>query len=203
MDLLIATTNPGKRREYQELLAGLPLRLLDLNDVGLGNMDVEENGTTVEENAALKARAYAKASGLYALADDTGLFVDALGGAPGVYPARYGGPGLTQQQRRQKLLSELAGVPDEQRTARFMCVIALGSPESYELQVVNGTCEGRIAQQDDEGVEGFGYDAIFIADGSVVPWSRVPMAEKSRNSHRGQAARKMIPILEKLMTDQS
>lgn len=199
MDLLIATTNPGKVREYQELLGDLPLRLLGLRDVGLGDMDVEENGTTVEANAELKARAYAKASGLYALADDTGLFVDALDGAPGVYPARYGGPGLTQQQRRQKLLSELVGVPDERRTARFMCVIALGSPGSDDVQMVNGVCEGRIAQQDDEGVEGFGYDAIFIANGSNIPWSRVPMAEKSRASHRGQAARKIAPILQALI----
>lgn len=195
MDLLIATTNPGKVREYQSLLAELPLKLLNLTDVGLADMEVEENGTTLEANATLKATAYTRASGLRVLADDTGLFVDALGGAPGVYPARYGGPGLTMAQRRQKLLAELANVPDKQRTARFMCVIALGDPDTGEVQTVSGTCEGRIARQEDDGGEGFGYDALFIPQGYDIPWSRVPLAEKNRISHRGQAARKLIPLL--------
>src|SRR5690606_556572 len=125
MDLLIATSNPGKVREYRTLLADVPANLLGLNDVGLGDMDVEESGDTLEANASIKAQAYAQVSGLLTLADDTGLFVDALDGRPGVYPARYGGPGLTMQQRRQKLLAELGDTPDAQRTARFVCVIAL------------------------------------------------------------------------------
>lgn len=196
MDLLIATTNPGKVREYEILLAGAPLRLLSLKDVGLAEMDVDESGATLEENASIKAKAYARASGLVALADDTGLFVDVLDGAPGVYPARYGGPGLTMPQRRARLLSELAGVPDEQRTARFACVIAVADPRADALQLVRGVCEGRIAQADDpDGREGFGYDAIFISAGYDVPWSRVPEEEKNRISHRGQAARLAIPIL--------
>ncbi len=198
MKLLIATTNPGKVREYEILLAGAPVQLLSLNDVGLGDMDVEESGKTLEDNARIKATAYAQASGLLALADDTGLFVDALDGRPGVYPARYGGPGLTMPQRRAKLLGELANAPDEKRTARFVCVIALAAHNSLEL--VRGTCEGRIAQADDsEGREGFGYDSLFISQGYDVPWSRVPMDEKNRISHRGQAAQQAVLILERLV----
>jgi len=105
LKLLIATSNPGKMREYRQLLADAPVNLVGLADVGLADMSVDESGTTLEANASLKARAYARASGLTALADDTGLFVDALGGALGVYPARYGGPGLTMAQRREKLLA--------------------------------------------------------------------------------------------------
>lgn len=199
MDLLIGTSNAGKLHEFEELLAELPLRLLSLKDVGLGDMEVEENATTLEENAGLKARAYSKASGLVTLADDTGLMVDALNGAPGVYPARYGGPGLTMQQRRQKLLGELADVPDEKRTARFACVIAVADPQTDALITVRGECEGRIAQVDDEGGSGFGYDSVFIARGYEVPWSRVPLEEKNRISHRGKAARLIQPVLAQLM----
>jgi XTP/dITP diphosphohydrolase len=197
MKLLIATSNPGKVREYEILLAGAPVQLLSLTDIGLGEMEVEESGTTLENNARIKAAAYAQASGLLALADDTGLFVDALDGRPGVYPARYGGPGLTMPQRRAKLLGELANVPDEKRTARFACVIALAADNWLEM--VRGTCEGRIAQaEDSEGREGFGYDPIFIPQGYDVPWSQVPLDEKNRISHRGQAARQAVLILERL-----
>ncbi len=196
-DLLIGTSNPGKLREYEELLAGLPLRLMSLKDVGLDTMEVAEDADTLEANASLKALAYARASRLLTLADDTGLFVDALGGAPGVYPARYGGPGLTMAQRRHRLLGELTGVPDAQRTARFVCVIALGVGD--EVTQVRGVCEGRIAPVDDEGGEGFGYDAIFIPQGYTVSWSHVPMAEKNRISHRGQAAQAILPTLRGLV----
>jgi XTP/dITP diphosphohydrolase len=199
MDLLIATTNPGKIREYEILLVGAPVQLLNLAEVGLGDMDVDESGTTLEDNARIKAEAYMKASSMLTLADDTGLFVDALGGAPGVYPARYGGPGLTMPQRRAKLLDELANVPDEKRTARFVCLIALANPADHSVELVRGTCEGRIAQTEDmEGREGFGYDPLFIAQGYDVPWSRLPMDKKNRISHRGQAARQAALILEGL-----
>jgi XTP/dITP diphosphohydrolase len=199
MDLLIATTNPGKIREYEILLAGAPVQLLSLSEVGLEDMDVEESGTTLEDNARIKVTAYMQASRLLTLADDTGLFVDALGGVPGVYPARYGGPGLTMPQRRAKLLGELADVPDEKRTAHFACVIALANPADHSLELVRGTCEGRIAQAEDtEGREGFGYDPLFISQGYDVPWSRVSLDEKNRISHRGQAAQQAIRILERL-----
>ena len=113
MDLLIGTSNAGKLGELQELLGDVDVRLLSLNDVGLGDMDVAEDATTLEENAELKVKAYSQASGLVTLADDTGLFVDALDGRPGIYPARYGGHGLTPKDRRQRLLGELQDVPAE------------------------------------------------------------------------------------------
>jgi XTP/dITP diphosphohydrolase len=196
MQLLIATSNPGKVREYQTLLAAAPVSLLGLKDVGLADMEVAEDGDTLEINASIKARAYAQASGLTALADDTGLFVDALGGAPGVYPARYGGPDLSMAQRRQKLLAALGDTPDAQRTARFVCVIAVAQGDRLEL--VRGVCEGRIAWTEDDGPEGFGYDALFIPQGYDLPWSRIPLAEKNQISHRGQAARLIVPILQAL-----
>lgn len=203
VDLLIGTSNPGKLREYQALLAGVPLRLLSLRDVGLERLTVDETGDTFAANAELKALAYTRASGLLALADDTGLMVDALGGAPGVHSARYGGEGLTMAQRRQKLLKELEGVPAEQRTARFVCVIVLAYPQTMTTTSASGVCEGWIAWMEDEGEQGFGYDAIFIPKGYHLPWSRIPMAEKNRISHRGDAVRKLIPVLERLARDQA
>lgn len=201
MDLLIGTSNEGKLKEYQTMLAELAARLLDLRAVGLADMEVAEDATTLEENASLKAWAYARASGLVTLADDTGLFVDALGGVPGVYPARYGGPGLTMQQRRQKLLTELVGVPDLQRTARFRCVIAIADPRTEKLTIVSGDCEGKIAQAESDGPAGFGYDALFIAAGYDRPWSQVSQAEKNAISHRGKAARLAIHILKNVTVE--
>jgi len=196
MDLLIATTNAGKLREYDLLLADISLRRLSLTDVGLDKLAVEESGATVADNATIKALAYVRASGLLTLADDTGLMVDALGGAPGAYPARYGGEGLTMAQRRRKLLADLGDIPDEQRTARFICTIVLAYPQTLTTVTVTGACEGRIAREDDEGGHGFGYDAVFIPRGYDLPWSRIPMEDKNRISHRGQAARQIIPVLE-------
>jgi XTP/dITP diphosphohydrolase len=198
MDLLIGTSNPGKLGEYEELLTGLTLRLLTLRDVGLGDMDVPEDATTLEENAMKKALAYSQASGLVTLADDTGLYVDALDGRPGVYPARYGGPGLTMGQRRQKLLGELEGVEDGRRTARFECIIAVADPRTNQQYSVKGVCPGRIAQEEREGGSGFGYDALFIPQGYDVVWSLVAMDEKNSISHRGQAAKLIVPILDKI-----
>jgi XTP/dITP diphosphohydrolase len=203
MDLLIATSNPGKLREYDLLLARIALRLLNLRDVGLDQMAVEENADTVAANADLKAQAYVRASGLLTLADDTGLMVDALDGAPGVFPARYGGADLTMGQRRQKLLKELEGVPDERRTARFVCVIVLAYPQTLTTTSASGVCEGRIALKEDVGGHGFGYDAVFIPKGYDLPWSQMAMEEKNRISHRGEAARQLIPILERMAREQT
>jgi len=198
VDLLIGTSNKGKLNEYQMLLADVPARLLLLDDVGLAGMDVEEPGDTVETNARIKALAYSRASGLLTLADDTGLMVDALNGAPGVHAARYGGPGLTMAQRRARLLAELESVPDERRTARFVCVIALANPQTGEMVSVEGICEGHIARAEAHGEHGFGYDAIFIPNGYDIPWSQMPMDDKNRISHRGQAAQKIAPVLKQL-----
>jgi XTP/dITP diphosphohydrolase len=196
MDILIGTSNMGKLNEYRALLAAVPARLLNLRDVGLANLEVDETGATLEANARLKALAYAGASGLLTLADDTGLEIDALGGAPGIYPARYGGPGLTMAQRRAKVLAELAGVPDEQRTARFICAIVAADPRSSAVMAVEGRCEGQIVQTEAPSEHGFGYDAIFIPQGYAMPWSLIPMAEKNPISHRGRAAAQIIPWLQ-------
>jgi len=202
MDLLIGTSNTGKLHELEVIFAGLPLRLLNLKEVGLGDTDVEETATTLEDNARLKAETYAKASGYLTLADDTGLYVDALDGAPGIYPHRYGGPGLTMADRRQKLLNELKGMPDEARTARFVCVIALANPASDEVTLVTGTCPGRIAQAESDMGIGFGYDPIFIPEGYTQTFSQLSEAEKNRISHRGRAAQRLLPILRELITNQ-
>ena len=200
MDLLIGTSNAGKGGEFEELLHELPLRLLSLKDVGLGDMDVAEDATTLEENAELKVKAYSQASGLATLADDTGLFVDALGGAPGVYPARYGGPGLTPQQRRHKLLAALENVPAEKRNAHFVCVIAVANPRTDETTSVRGVCEGQIALEEEHGGSGFGYDAIFIPTGYEVTFSGISLDEKNRISHRGLAVALIIPVLRRMVS---
>lgn len=204
LDVLIGTTNPGKRGEFAELLDGLPLRLLTLNDVGLADMNVEEDGGTLEANSLLKVRAYSAASGKLTLADDTGLYVDAVGGEPGIYPARYGGPGLTMPQRRQKLLAALGATPDAQRTARFVCVIALAGPPLPEPLTVRGVCVGRIGiQEDSNGTTGFGYDPVFIPQGYAQTFASLLPEEKNRISHRGLAAAQVRTLLQQLIIPQS
>jgi XTP/dITP diphosphohydrolase len=195
MDLLIGTSNLGKLREIADLLGGLPLRLLSLQQVGLDHLEVAEDADSLEANARLKAEAYASASGLPTLADDTGLYVDALGGRPGIYPARYGGPDLTMQQRRALLLGELEAVPAAARTARFIAVIALGRPGA-ETQFVRGVCEGRIAEAELHGESGFGYDPVFIPAGHTLSFSQMDEATKNQISHRGLSVRAAIPLLQ-------
>ena len=189
MRLLIATTNPGKVREYKSLLAGLDLDLVGLKDVGI-DTEVEESGSTYTENAGLKARAYAAMSGLLTLADDSGLEVDALNGRPGVHSARYGPDSAT---RIQKMLAEMSNVPDDQRTARFQCAIVLAWPNG-RTQVALGTCEGLIAHKP-RGANGFGFDPIFY-----LPEHSATMAELSEDfkntiSHRAHAAQTARAIL--------
>lgn len=190
--LLVATHNLGKKQEYADLLGGLGLELVSLSEVGIAHK-VEETGDSYAENALQKARSYATVSGLLTLADDSGLDVDALCGAPGVHSARYAGEGASDEERYELLLSDLQDVPDEQRTARFRCVIALVWPDG-RAQTVEGICEGRIALTP-RGEHGFGYDPVFY-----VPEYRQTMAElapetKNRISHRAQAAAKAREIL--------
>ena len=199
MDLLIATTNPGKRREYAALFADLNARLLDLRDIGLDNVDVEEPYETFEENAQHKAAEYARLSGLLALADDTGLVVDALDGRPGVYSARYAGPGATDRDRYTKILNEMKDVPLAQRTARFVCVLAAVSPDGAIREMGRGTVEGTIGFTPGAGMHGFGYGAIFTPDGYAVPLSDIALHEKNNLSHRGAAARALLPALQELV----
>jgi XTP/dITP diphosphohydrolase len=185
MKLLIATHNRGKLREYQELLRGLPYELLTLDDAGIGD-DVEENGATFLENARLKATAYARQSGMLALADDSGLEVDALGGEPGVRSKRYAGANVTDAARNAYLLNKLRDVPREQRAARFRCAIVIADPRGNTWTSA-GTLEGAIAFEP-RGDNGFGYDPIFILRENGKHLAELTTAEKNRVSHRARAA---------------
>ncbi|HMO05074.1 MAG TPA: RdgB/HAM1 family non-canonical purine NTP pyrophosphatase [Kiritimatiellia bacterium] len=183
MRLVIATRNRHKLDEIRAILDQPTLELLSSFDFP-GVPDVEETGTTFEENAALKARALATATGLWAMGDDSGLEVDALGGAPGVYSARYAGlPAVDYAANNRKLLAALAGQPD--RRARFRTVLALAAPDG-RLFTCEGTCPGTIADAP-RGEGGFGYDPLFIPDGSTLAFAEMPAAEKNRISHRGRA----------------
>jgi XTP/dITP diphosphohydrolase len=190
--LLLATGNLGKARELAQLLRGLPWRLVTLGDVGI-SVEVEEAGATLEENAALKARAYARQSGLWALADDSGLEVDALGGAPGPLSKRYAGDSATDQQRVQHLLRKLQSIPREGRGARFRSVIALASPPD-NLRLYQGVCHGIIAMEP-RGTGGFGYDPIFLLPSLGRTMAELSLEEKNRVSHRAMAARALVEEL--------
>ena len=183
--LLIATRNTGKVREFAELLAGLPLRLRHLDEF-TDIAEAEETGATFAENAALKARFYSRLTGLPALADDSGLEVDALGGAPGVYSARYAGAAATDAERNTKLLDELSRSHDHSRRARFVCVVAFASAASDALELFEGVCEGRIAPSP-RGTGGFGYDPLFIPDGYDETFGELSAEIKNRLSHRARA----------------
>jgi XTP/dITP diphosphohydrolase len=190
--LLVATTNPGKKREYIELLGDLEIALTWPDAEGI-QLDVQESGATYAENARLKAEAYAQASGLWTLADDSGLDVDALGGAPGVRSARYGGPGLDDARRYRLLLERLKDVPEGKRAARFRCVIVLASPTG-QVYRSEGVCEGVIARGP-RGNNGFGYDPVFYMPELGRTMAELPEEEKNRLSHRARAAAMMKEIL--------
>lgn len=193
--LLLATTNPGKLKELSALLAGIGFDLAAPADIGL-DLDVAETGTTFEENARIKAIAWARAAGLITLVDDSGLEVDALGGEPGVLSARYGGPGLTDEDRTRLVLERTQGVPAERRSARFHAVVAVATPDG-QVWVAHGKVEGRLADSP-RGANGFGYDPIFELPDRGVTTAELPPAEKHAISHRGRAVRAVIPILEAL-----
>ena len=195
--LLVATHNQGKVREFAEMLADMQIEFLSLDDVGI-TMDVEETGVTFRENALLKANAYAKMSGLLTLADDSGLEVDALDGAPGIYTARYGGANLTHEERYLYLLQNLTAVSPEDRTARFRCVIVLVDPEGNLCGESEGVCEGTIAQSP-AGDGGFGYDPVFYLPERQKTMAQVGSAIKHQISHRGQAVKQIEPLLRKTL----
>jgi XTP/dITP diphosphohydrolase len=189
MRLLIATTNPGKVKEFQALLSGLNLELVSLNDIGI-TTEVEETGTTFAANAELKARAYAQMSGLLTLADDSGIEVEAMGGRPGVYSARYADG---NDARIQKMLAEIKDVPDEKRSARFQCAITLAWPDG-RYETVSGTCEGFVAHEP-HGSGGFGFDPIFYFSEYGQTMAELPIEVKNQISHRGKAAQQAKAIL--------
>lgn len=187
--LLFATTNAGKVRELRGLV-GDGVEVVSLKDLPPIPEPVE-SAATFEGNAELKARAYAEASGLPALADDSGLCVDALGGRPGVHSARYV-PG-SDKDRYEKILAELQGVPDDKRTASFVCALALAKPGG-EVHLERGSCPGVIGHEP-RGAHGFGYDPIFLVPSLGRTLSELTTEEKAGISHRGEAMRKMRPYL--------
>jgi XTP/dITP diphosphohydrolase len=194
--LLLATNNAGKVAEFRQLLDGCGWELVTPAELGF-SLEIEESGQTYAENATMKALAYAKAGGLTALADDSGLEVDALDGRPGALSARYAGPNRTDAERVQALLRELADVPDERRGARFRAVIAIAQP-SGRVELAEGTVEGQIARAP-RGDGGFGYDPVFLLPGRGLTAAELPPAEKHAVSHRGAAARNARAILERLL----
>src|SRR5450631_1055960 len=191
--LLLATTNRHKVDEFRVIFARLPFTLHSLADIQL-DMDVEETGTTFLENAELKARTYAQVSGMLSLADDSGLEIDALGGAPGVYSARFMGADTSYEERFRAILEQLQGLPQKQRTARFRCVISLAEPSGY-CRSVEGVIEGVIADAP-RGTNGFGYDPIFLLPELGKTTAELPPEHKNRISHRGLAAEKARQLLE-------
>lgn len=182
--LLIATSNAGKVAELAEMLAKLDCRVIGFADLPEVPPSIEETGQTFAENALLKAEHYHRLTGLTALADDSGLVVDALGGRPGVYSARYGGEGLSSAQQIELLLNEMKEVPDEQRSARFVCSIAVVGAELK--QTFEAQCEGFIAHEP-AGDKGFGYDPIFIDTKFGRSFAELAREEKAARSHRGKA----------------
>ncbi|MDO8683209.1 MAG: XTP/dITP diphosphatase [Armatimonadota bacterium] len=184
--LVIATTNPGKVKEISRLLAGLSLNILSLADFP-AIPQVEETGSTFTENAIIKARHAAKYTGEMSLADDSGLEVDALDGKPGIQSSRFAGPGATDAQRNKLLLSLLKDTPDEKRTARFHCVVAIASP-SGETQIFDGVCEGLITREP-RGAHGFGYDPVFFVPEYGKTMAELPPEVKNEISHRAKAVK--------------
>jgi XTP/dITP diphosphohydrolase len=190
--LLLATTNKGKAAEYRDLLKGLDLEMVTLDQAGISR-EAEESHNTFEGNARSKAEFYAALSGLLTLADDSGLEVDALGGEPGVRSSRYAGDNATDPQRVNFLLNKLREIPQDRRQARFRCVIAIAQPGRM-TQTAEGTCEGFIALEP-KGDNGFGYDPVFYLPDYNKTIAELPPGIKNRISHRGRAAAKARHLL--------
>jgi XTP/dITP diphosphohydrolase len=190
--LLVATFNPGKAREVAALLARIGIAAAGLRERGITEA-YEERSATYEENALGKARHYAALAGMIAVADDSGLEVDALGGAPGPLSARYGGPGLDDAGRCRLLLETLREVPDGARGARYVAVVAIARPDG-KARAFRGVCEGRIGREA-RGAGGFGYDPLFHHPPSAATFAELPEQEKGRVSHRGQAVARLLEFL--------
>ncbi len=184
--ILLASHNEGKIKEVKEILAPLGIELISANELNLP--DVEETGTTFEENAILKAKAFAKSSGLYCIADDSGLCVNALNGAPGVYSARYA-PNRDFNKGMDKLIADITATDSNDWSAYFQCVIALSSP-TEDIKLFDGRIYGKISPTK-LGDAGFGYDPIFIPDGYTTSFGEMDKAEKNNISHRGNALKKL------------
>ena len=196
--LLLATNNQAKVREYKSLLQDLPFELVTLAEQGISTV-VDEVGESLEENARLKACILATESGLLALADDSGLEVDALGGEPGRLSARYAGEGASDRDRVSYLLSRMKDVPRGKRSACFRCVIALATPGG-DVQFCTGECRGLIAFRP-RGEWGFGYDPVFYVPELDKTMAELPLETKNQISHRGLAVREAYRVLEKLISN--
>lgn len=194
--LLIATRNQGKLQEIRDLLEELPLELCDLNSFP-AIASVAETGSTFAENASLKAMGYAVQAVVLTLADDSGLEVEALGGAPGVLSARYAGDGASDSERVEKLLSELKKIDVGNRAARFVSVVAISDSSGTILNVSNGVCNGAIADVP-HGTSGFGYDPIFVPEGFDQTFAELRPLEKNRISHRARALKDATKFLRSL-----
>ena len=193
--LLLATNNLGKVREYRELLRGVPFGIVTPADLGV-SLGAEETAATFEENATLKAVAAARQTGLLSLADDSGLEVDDLGGAPGPLSARYAGADASDKDRIAFLLSRLKDIPARERSACFRCVIAIASPEG-KVELFSGVCSGLISDTP-RGAHGFGYDPIFFIPELGKTMAELTLEEKNKVSHRARAAGKARDYLKKL-----
>lgn len=193
--ILIATTNQGKVQEIRNLVKGLPALFLSLSEVP-DIPEVLEDGTTFEENALKKAREMAYSTGIVTLADDSGLCVDALDGRPGVHSARYAGEDASDEEKYLRVLEEMQDVPDSERSARFVCAVALVAPDGEE-KLFRGVCEGRITREP-RGSSGFGYDPIFYFEEAGCTFAQMDQESKNRVSHRGRALREFAEFLRKL-----
>lgn len=191
--IVLASSNPGKVREIGQLLAGSGITVLAQSEFGVP--EVDETGLTFVENALLKARNAARHTGLAAIADDSGLEVDALGGAPGIYSARYAGPGATDRKNLEKLLAELSDVPEAERDARFCCLMVYMKHALDPAPLIcQGTWEGRVLFEP-RGANGFGYDPVFYVPTHGCSAAELPPEVKNRLSHRGQALRALVVAL--------
>lgn len=195
--IVVATQNSGKIIELRELVRELPITFLSLTDFN-AVPEIIEDGETFEENAVKKARLTSSWTGLAALADDSGLCIDALDGRPGVFSARYAGENASDEERFQKILEEMRDVPEEYRSARFVCVLALAAP-SGKVALFRGDCEGRITTEP-RGSSGFGYDPIFYFERCGHTFGEMDKRSKNRVSHRGRALRKFATYLESSST---
>jgi XTP/dITP diphosphohydrolase len=194
MELILATRNADKIREIRRGLEGLPLELRGAAEVP-GATEVVEDGASYLENASKKALALARLTGQWALADDTGLEVASLGGAPGLFSARYAGPGASYGDNRRKLLEQLAGRPRAERTARFICVMVVARPDGA-VYSAEGVADGYVAEQE-AGTQGFGYDAIFWTPALGRSFAELTLDEKQAVSHRGHALKAIRAYLER------
>ena len=196
MTFILASNNENKLAELRRILLPLGLNVISAKEATAGELEVEEAGETFEENARLKAVAFMEETGLAAIGDDSGLVVDALDGAPGIYSARYAGEGASNDARITKLLANLQGVPEEKRTAKFVSAICCVFPDGREV-TVRGECHGRIGFAP-VGENGFGYDPVFILE-SGKTFAQLTSAEKDKISHRGNALRKLRAALEEIL----